>query len=409
MAKLALLGGTPVRDKPYLQWPYSDEREVNEVAKVIRSGKWFRYDGDKVNEFEKAFAKAQGASYAIAVTNGTAALEVALAVTGIGPGDEVVVPSYSFIATASAVLVHGATPVFVDIQPDTYNMDPQCFEAAITDKTKVVIPVHFAGYPADMDEIMAIAKKHNLFVLEDACHGHGGAYKGKMMGSIGNAAAFSFQASKNVTAGEGGACTTNDAVLAEKMFSRHTFGRMPGRAWYEHYVVGTNTRITEMQAAILLVQLSRMAQQNKERLANVAILEKCIGGHPEELGLMRSNSTTAEKRSVHLYMFKYLGGGALAGISRETFAKAMAAEGVRVDTGYAVPLYKQAMFAHTPWGGQQTAAYDQLYQPVVEKAVTESLWIVQQAFVGNSCQVDDIAAGIDKIINNADELRRYDN
>jgi len=405
MAKLALLGGAPVRTEKFLQWPYFDENEVNAVTEVIRSGKWFRYDGTKVEEFEKAFAKFHDSAYAVAVTNGTAALEVPLAVMGVGPGDEVIVPNYTFIATASAVMVHGAVPVFVDIQPDTYNMDPKCFEAAITEKTKAVIPVHFAGYPADMDEIMAIAKKHGLYVLEDACHSHGGAYNGKMLGSIGDAGAFSFQASKNITSGEGGAVTTNNELLAEKIFSRHTFGRMPGRAWYEHYVIGTNTRMTEMQAALLLVQLTRLEQQSRERLINAKILDKCIGGYADELGLMRTGDKAAEKRAIHIYMFKYKGGGALEGVSRELFVKAMAAEGCPISAGYDMPLYRQAMFASAPRGVNQKCAYDQLYQPVVEKTVTESLWIMQQALVGDSGQVDDFAAAIEKIIENADELR----
>ena len=407
MAKLALLGGMPVRTKPYMQWPHSDEQEVEAVTEVIRSGKWFRYDGNKVDEFEEAFAKAHGTNHAIAVTNGTAALEIPLAALGIGPGDEVIVPSYTFIATATAVVVGGATPVFVDVQPDTLNIDPKCMEEAITDKTKAVIPVHFAGFPCDMDEILRIAKKHNIYVIEDAAHAHGGEYKGKMMGSLGDAAGFSCQASKNMTSGEGGVITTNDLELAEKMFSRHSFGRSPGRPWYEHHIVGTNTRMTEMQAAILLIQLSRLEQQTKERLINAKILDNCINSFPEELKLMRPCDGDTDKRAYHLYMLRYLQGGALADISRETFAKAMEAEGVSISLGYGIPLYKQIMFSGIPWGSKQTVKYEEMYQPVVEEAVKDTLWIPQQALVGDSSQVDDIAEAIDKIIKNVDELKGY--
>jgi len=405
MANLALFGGAPVRTKPFMGWPYSDEKEVEAVSEVIRSGKWYRYDGGKVIEFEKAFAEAQGVSYAIAVTNGTTALEVPLAILGVGPGDEVVVPSYTFIATASAVLMHGAAPVFADVQPDTYNMDPAAFEAAVTERTKAVVPVHFAGMPADMDEITAIAKKHNIRVLEDAAHAHGGAYKGRMMGSLGDAAGFSFQASKNITAGEGGAITTGDAELAERMFSRHTFGRMPGRPWYEHHVVGTNARMTEMQAAILLVQLGRMKKHAEERLTNAAILDKAIGAYTEELMAMRPLNAGTARRAYHLYMFKYLGGGRLDGVSREDFAKALRAEGVPASTGYDMPLYRQAMFENAPRGVKQTSDYNKTYQPNVEKAVKESLWFGQSVLVGDDSQVNDIAAAIDKVVSNADELK----
>jgi len=405
MAELALFGGTPVRTKPMMSWPHFDEREVDAVCEVIRSGKWGRYEGTYVVEFERAFAQAQGAEYAIAVTNGTTALEVPLAIMGVGPGDEVIVPSYTFIATASAVLMHGATPVFVDVQPDTWNMDPACFEAAITEKTKVVVPVHFGGMPADLDEIMTIADMHGIDVLEDAAHAHGGSYKGRKMGSMGRAAGFSFQSSKNITAGEGGAITTSDADMAERMFSRHTFGRMPGRPWYEHHVIGTNTRMTEMQAAILLIQLSRMDQHARERLANAAILDKAIGAHAEELAIMRPANEASKDRAYHLYMYKYLGGGKLSGISREDFAAALRAEGVYANVGYDIPLYKQAMFSSAPRGLKQSVPYDRMFQPVVEKAVKESLWFGQSSLVGDSSQADDIVEAIEKIIKNADELR----
>jgi len=388
-------------------WPYSDEREVEAVSAVVRSGKWFRYDGGNVAAFEEAFAKAHGAEHAIAVTNGTAALEIPLAVMGVGPGDEVIVPSYTFIATASAALVHGAAPVFVDVEPDTYNMDPKCFEAAITERTKAVVPVHFAGMPCDMDAITAIAKKHGIYVLEDAAHAHGGAYKGRMMGSIGDASGFSFQASKNITAGEGGAILTSDAVLAEKMFSRHTFGRMPGRPWYEHHVVGTNARLTEMQAAILLVQLGRMERQAEERLVNAAALDNAINDFTGDLSAMRALDSGTAKRAYHLYMFKYLGGGALAGVPRAAFAQALRAEGVPVSEGYDMPLYKQAMFENAPRSVKQQVSHSALVQPVAEKACAESLWFAQSVLLGDGGCADDIVTAIGKIISNADELRAY--
>ena len=407
MAKLALLGGSPVRAKPYLSWPLFDETEVNAVTEAVRSGKWWRYEGDRVEAFEKAFAATHGAGYGIACASGTAALEIILGAMGLGPGDEVIVPSYTFIASASAIVINQATPVFADVQPDTYNISPECFEEAVTERTKAVVAVHFAGFPSDMDEIMRIAIKRGVLVVEDAAHAHGGEYRGKMMGSIGDAAAFSFQASKNMTCGEGGISLCGSAELAEKIFSRHTFGRMPGRPWYEHYIMGTNLRMTEMQAAILLAQLARLKRQTEERLKNADVLDAAFGNRPEEFGLMRPRDEGTKKRAYHLYMLRYLNGGRLKGISRELFSEAMRAEGVGVNPGYGMPLYRQEVFKTVARPAGQAVPYDKLHHPAAEKAVVEALWIPQQALVGDSSQVDDIAAAAEKIIDNADELRGY--
>jgi len=180
---------------------------------------------------------------------------------------------------------------------------------------------------------------------------------------------------------------------------------MPGRPWYEHHVVGTNARMTEMQAAILLVQLGRMKRHAEERLLNAAILDRAIGAYAEEFMTMRPLNADTARRAYHLYMFRYIGGGRLSGVSREDFANAMRAEGAPVNTGYDVPLYKQAMFENAPRGVQQTSAYNKMYQPNAEKAVKESLWFGQNVLVGGDGQVNDIVKAIDKIVANADELR----
>lgn len=403
MSKLALLGGNPVRTKPYIKWPFFDEKEEQAVLEVIRSGKWWRYEGDKVLKFEQQFANAHDAKFGIAVTNGTAALEIALAAMGVRPGDEVIVPSYTFVATATAVIANGATPVFVDIEPDTYNLDPVQVEQAISEKTKVIIPVHFAGYPADMDRLMEIACKHNILVLEDAAHAHGGAYKGKKLGSIGHASGFSFQASKNMTSGEGGIVLSNDEELAAKVFSIHTFGRTPGRPWYEHHLISTNKRMTEMQAAILLIQLNRLSSQTEERAKNAEILDRGIGSIGE-LSLMKLNDQATAKRAYHLYLLKYSPG--IEGVSRDLFLKAVQAEGVSLASGYIVPLYKQPLFGKINLPKGQNCPFDKLYQPNVEKAVCESLWIPQNVLLGDKSGVEDIISAFEKVISNADELRK---
>jgi len=225
---LALYGGPKTIDKNF-PWPIFDENEVNAVAEIVKSGVWANPNCDGlVAEFEKEFAAYCGAKYAITCVNGSVALRLALMACGVKPGDEVIIPPYTFIATASIVGEANCVPVFVDIDPNTYNLDPVAVEKAITPRTKAIIPVHFAGQACDMDAIMAIAKKHNLKVIEDTAHAHGGEYKGKKLGSIGDAGCFSFQSSKNLTSGEGGIVVTNDEQIANMVDSLRNVGRVKG-------------------------------------------------------------------------------------------------------------------------------------------------------------------------------------
>jgi len=235
---LAINGGPKTVNKDF-EWPVYDETDVNIVADIVRSGKWGNPDcGGEVASFEKEFATYCGTKYALTCVNGSVALRLALIASGVKPGDEVIVPPYTFIATASIVVEANCVPVFVDIDPGTYNMDPSKIEEAITARTRAIIPVHFAGQSCDMDQIMSIARKHGLKVIEDACHGHGAEYKGKKLGSIGDAGCFSFQSSKNLTSGEGGMVITNDDDLYQMMNSLRNVGRVEGGAWYEHHNTG---------------------------------------------------------------------------------------------------------------------------------------------------------------------------
>ena len=272
MAYLAICGGKPVREKPYPSWPIFDEKEEKALIDVLKSGKWGRVNGKKNEEFEEKFARYHSAKYGITCVNGTAALEIALKALGVGPGDEVIVPAYTFIATASAVLMVGAKPVFVDIDPKTYNIDPEKIESAITPKTKAVIPVHIGGCPANMDKILDIAKKYNLRVLEDAAQAHGAEWRGKKVGALGDMGIFSFQSSKNINAGEGGIILTNDEELAEKAWSLMNVGRAKKGEWYMHYILSGNYRMTEFQAGILLAQMERMEELMKKREENAKYL-----------------------------------------------------------------------------------------------------------------------------------------
>src|SRR5688572_15447643 len=260
MDKLAIFGGAPVTDQPFASFPVFDQREEAALLEVLHSGQWGGYN-PKVREFERAFADFHGAAFCITAANGTVTLETALLAANVGSGDEVIVPPISFIATATAVLRVGATPVFADIDGRTSNLDPQRVRESMTSRTRAMIPVHFAGQPADMDELLKIAAEKELVVIEDCAHAHGAAWRGQSVGGMGDFGSFSFQASKNLTSGEGGILTTNNPELAEVAWSICNQGRRTGGEWYEHVRLGTNLRLTGWQAAILLVQLSRLADQ----------------------------------------------------------------------------------------------------------------------------------------------------
>ena len=219
------------------------------------------YSGYKDLEFEKAFAAYHGARHGIAVTNGTAALEVAMAALNIGPGDEVIVPDFTFVATASAVLFANALPVMVDVDPESHCLDPVLTEAAITSKTKVIIAVNMGGHPADLDALSELARRHGIHLIEDSAHAHGSEWRGKKIGTFGTAATFSFQSSKLMTAGEGGIIISSDDAFERQARSVHDCGRMPGEWFYSHFIYGSNYRLSEWQGAILNVQLGRLAGQ----------------------------------------------------------------------------------------------------------------------------------------------------
>src|SRR5690606_8381823 len=269
---LAIDGGTPVRSQPFPAWPVFDHREGRALLEVLHSGHWGALTGTKVPAFEKAFAQFQDAAYGVCVPNGTIALELALRALGVGPGDEVITTPYTFIATASAAFAVGARPVFVDIDPDSLNLDPDRLEAAITERTKVIAPVHIGGHSADMDGVLRVAAAHGLRVLEDAAQAWGASWRGRRVGALGDLGIFSFQSSKNITAGEGGIVLTNDAELAELCWSIHNVGRVPGGEWYQHERLGSNLRMTEWQAAVLLAQLERLPEQLALREANARYL-----------------------------------------------------------------------------------------------------------------------------------------
>lgn len=427
MATLAVNGGTPTRRKPFPSWPVWDKSEEQALLEVLHSGKWWRFsygvgvelkepetgNRSRVAQFQEAFAKFHQARYGIACANGTAAIEILLKAAGIGPGDEVIVPAYTFIATASAVLQVNAVPIFADIDPDTYNLDPASVEARITPRTRAVIPVHFGGQSCDMDALCAIAANHGLFLLEDAAHAHGSEWRGHKLGALAGGGTFSFQASKNMTAGEGGIITTNDPHLAEMCESYLWAGRQVGRPWYEHHRLGWNYRLTEFQGAILLQQLARLDGQNALREHNAKCLSQRLSQIPGIRPLRVDDRVT--RHSWHIYMFRF--SPEEFGASREAFLGALAAEGIPCLAGYNHPLYRNPMFLNQdfyPHGCPITCGYydrEIHYEdftalcPVSERAcATEAVWFEHRLLLGNERDMESIANAVEKIHAHVDEL-----
>ena len=394
---LAVLGGSPVRTRPFPTWPVYGKEEETALVRTLRSAKWGKLDGGEVPRFERRFAEYCGAKHGIAVVNGTVSLRIALMAAGIEAGDEVIIPPYTFFATASAVVEANATPIFVDIDRATFNIDPAAIEAAVTKRTRAIIPVHLGGLPCDMDAIMAIAQRHGLVVIEDAAHAHGSAYKGRRVGGIGHMGSFSFQSSKNLTCGEGGIITTNDDALAERCRSIHNCGRVPGGAWYEHHVISGNYRLGEFAGAILNCQLDRLNEQTDTRDANGRHLDKHLAMIPGVLPQRRDASTT--RNAQHLYCMRYDEG--TFGIPRATVIEALVAEGIPVSPGYVLPLHRQPMFINRAFGPYSAVAnidFAAANVPNVERICSsEGLWLTQNVLLGTQADMDDIVAAFEKV------------
>ncbi|QIP17058.1 DegT/DnrJ/EryC1/StrS family aminotransferase [Spirosoma aureum] len=398
IAKLAIDGGEKAV-KTNFPWPIYDEQDVQAVADIVRSGQWGNPDcAGAVAEFEQQFATYCGSKYAISCVNGSVSLRLALIACGVRPGDEVIVPPYTFIATASVVLEVNCVPVFVDIDPNTYNLDPKALEAAITERTKVIIPVHFAGLPCDMDAILDIASRYKLRVLEDAAHAHGAEYKGKKLGSIGDAGSFSFQSSKNLTSGEGGMVITNDDALYETMNSLRNVGRLPSGQWYDHFNPGCNYRITQLQAVLLSEQLKRLDEQTHIRNENGIYLDNLLADIEGIAPLSREPVDI--RHSYHLYIFRY-NKAKFNQMPKQAFVAMLAAEGLPCSSGYPHPLYKQPVFQQKNWmcyAIPDSVDYSQVYCPVAEHACAdEAIWIFQQAMLGTRSDMDSFAEAIRKV------------
>jgi dTDP-4-amino-4,6-dideoxygalactose transaminase len=415
VTKPALLGGTPIRTEPFSSWPVFDEKEEQALIQLLRSGQWWRYSmgeaiepgpvtgelPSQVAEFQGQFAKAHGARFGIACSTGMAALQVALRAVGVEPGDEVIVPPYTFIATATAPMAIGATPVFCDIDNETFNLSPESFEKAITPRTRAVVPVHFAGNAADMEQILRISRKHNVSVVEDAAHAAGACWNGRGCGSIGDAGIFSFQFSKNMTAGEGGLITTNNGSLAALCESYIWVGREAGRPWYEHHRLGWNYRMTEFQGALLTQQLKRLAAQTDTRRKCGFYLNQKLNDIPGIRPLLIPGY--AADCAFHIYILRF--DSDAFEVSRDEFVDALKAEGIPCTTGYSFPLYRNPMFSDPSLGGDYSR-YPGLC-PNSERACQEAVWFEHRLLLGSEKDMDDVVDAISKIYESRHLLRSH--
>lgn len=400
MDKLAINGGEKTVQRTF-PWPVFDDSDVDAVTAIVRSGEWANPDcKGAVEKFEQEFASFCGSRFGLSCVNGSVALRLALIASGVRPGDEVIIPPYTFIATASIVIEANCVPVFVDIHPDTYNLDPDKIEAAITPRTKAIIPVHFAGQSSDMDRIMKIAERHGLVVIEDAAHAHGGEYKNRKLGSIGHAGCFSFQSSKNLTAGEGGIVVTDDEKLFDQMNALRNVGRVKGGQWYEHHYLGCNYRITQFQAALLSRQLKRLDQQTRQRDANGRLLNSLLEPIEGITPLTRGHGETLH--TYHLFIFRY-DASKFGGLHKSEFARILSAEGVPAFMGYPEPIYKQPVFQKKNfmcYAIPDEVDYTGVKCPVTEKACyEEGIWILQHAMLGTKDDMHAFARAILKIRN----------
>lgn len=409
MSNLALLGGNPERTKPFPTWPPVTDPAKEALAGALAEGVWSAADGPRKVELERRFAEYHDARFGVAVSNGTVSLQIALAALDIGSGDEVIVPGYTFLATASSVLTMSALPVFVDIDPETACMDPAAVEAAITERTKAIMPVHLGGHTADLDALLEISTRHGIPLIEDAAQAHGASWNGRRVGSFGSFGSFSFQASKNMTGGEGGMLTTNDENLADLAWSFHHCGRSRSGKWYDHAILGANHRLTEFQAALLLVQLDTADAEFARRERGAAILDRELAQIEGIRPLGRDSRCTGHAH--HLYQLRY-DAAAFGGVPRDRFIQALRAEGIPCSGGYGTPLDRQPVFAKTAFDTKATGydpdyeltRYGQIELPETARLCEEAVWFSQNMLLAEDADIADIVAAVGKIRESAADL-----
>lgn len=414
MPALAILGGPKIRTEPYPAWPVWDQRDINAVTGVVKSGRWggYPYPGPQTAGLAHRFARLQGGGYAVPMINGTVTMEVALRAANVGWGDEVIVPAYTFQATAAAPLAAGAIPVIVDIDPNTYCIDVKAAEKAITPKTRAIIPVHLGMSMADMDAIMVLAAEHDLVVVEDCAHAHGARWKGQGAGTIGHFGSFSLQSSKILNSGEGGILLCRTPELAARAASLIDCGRphAPGggpELEQGEYLMGTNYRMGEFPAALALVGIERFPAQAAQREAMAAYMDEALSEVPGVRLLRRDPRHTA--RSVYRYIFAI--DPAEFGAEHDLVCAALNAEGVDCWVGY------EAMHHYTLFQPQTSRLavpnafpeyfrFDKMSFPEAERACEhEAVWLDESVFRDGQRGVEDAVTALKKIRANRDELQ----
>jgi dTDP-4-amino-4,6-dideoxygalactose transaminase len=411
----AILGGLPLRSAPFLRWPRWDDEDEKAIVPVLRSGTWGR---DKlVAEAERRFAELMGAPHCLATCNGTNAIITALRALGVGAGDEVITTPYTFVATIHPILLAGALPVFVDIDPDTWQIDPARIESRVTPNTVLLLPVHIVGGICDMDRIGAIAQRRGLKVVEDTCEAHLGEWKGRKAGTFGDLGCFSFQSAKALTCGEGGAILGRDADLMDLCYSFHNLGRPRGRMPRDkggHPIVAGKCRMAEYQASILLTQMQTVVEEARLRASNAEYLTTKLREIP---GIVpRRDYDGVTQKAFYYYGFRYKQ-EAFGGPPRDRFVAALTAEGIPASKGLGViegrPVNKEGMLEHA----FASKAYQRVYPaaklrsyaqdnecPLSDQLVTETVGVHQRLLLGTREDMDDIVNAVVKIYENRAKL-----
>lgn len=393
-AKLAIDGGPKVRQRPFPPWPVLDDEDAAAVAAVLRSGRLTQLTGDAVAAFEAEFAAWHGVRHCVAVSSGTAAIQAALAALDIGPGDEVIVPAHTFIASATPVLHQGATPVFADVDPRTFCLTPDDVERKMTPRTRAVIAVHLNGHLADMDSLLALTQARGIALIEDAAQAHGALYKDRKAGTMGRMGCFSFWEDKIITTGgEGGCVITEDDALAERLrrFRHHGEAPAPGERAYYHLDLGYNFRMTSMQAATGLVQLRRLETYLEARRRNADYLARALAS------IEAVEAPYAAPGVVHSYYKFVCRLRPEAGLDLEDFVRAVAAEGIPISRRYPTPLPRQPVFRERGLGREPCPVADrlsgELFALLVHPTVSEA-------------DLDDVARAIGKVVSGRGRLPR---
>ena len=409
--KLAIHGGEKVKSAPWPQWPVWDEGAEKDVINMLRSGRWWRGSGEYVADFEKKYAELMGTKRCLATASGTAALLVALHVLGVDAGDEVLVSPFTFIATYNVIFMNKALPVFVDTDPETFLINTSKIEERITDRTSAILPVHIYGLPVDMDKVNEVAKKHNLKVVEDACQAWLGEYKGKKLGTLGDLGCFSFQNSKNLPTGEGGAVVGNNDEMMDRCFSFHNCGRPFGsvQRTTDYPIRGSNRRMQQIQAITLLSQMNRIEKDADVRLENAKYLDKRLSDIP---GIIPAKLVAENSRSAyHFYPFRFIS-EKFGNVSRAKFIEALRAEGVPCNAGYGQQnkdgLIEEALNSK---GYKRLFSEKRLNQwreenvlPGNDKLAREAVTFTQNILLGTKSDMDDIVNAVTKIYENRKSL-----